>query len=170
MSVVPFEIKMVELEFPQFSDEEKKGFREEFKKYDTTNDQKLQTFELHRMYESQGQTKTNDQLLALCREANPSVSNATYIDYKGFLTILLKEKKGILSTSFGLMGLVGKVHDNKKDVGRKANVFEQMAIKEKEEELRRQHDDEERRAKRKEAERKKRVQANLARFKSNINK
>eukprot|EP01120_Amphizonella_sp_Union-15-10_P010169 TRINITY_DN403_c0_g1_i1.p1 TRINITY_DN403_c0_g1~~TRINITY_DN403_c0_g1_i1.p1 ORF type:complete len:174 (-),score=60.39 TRINITY_DN403_c0_g1_i1:75-596(-) len=167
--IVSFEIKRTELAFPEFTDEEKKEFRECFKKYDTDKNHLLQVFELHRLYEEQGQTKTNAQLLELISEANPGINNATSIDYQGFLTILLKDRKGQLKTSFGLLGLVGKVHDDKKEVGKKANVFEQLAAKEKEEELRKKHEQDVKEAKKKEAERKKQVKEKLSKFKAGIN-
>jgi Ca2+-binding EF-hand superfamily protein len=50
-------MRMVETEFPEFSESELQVFREGFLKFDTDHNGFLQVFELHMMYESIGETK-----------------------------------------------------------------------------------------------------------------
>ncbi|KAL6066540.1 apoptosis-inducing factor [Balamuthia mandrillaris] len=164
--------RVVELEFKNdFSAEELKQYRETFQKYDENHSGELELFELNVLYEHMGQPKTNLQLRALIREADTTASGA--INYREFLAVLLKDKKGISKGPWtGLSLAIGKVHDDSKDTGRKANFFEQEIAKQKgdpleAEKLRLAAED--RRKKKEEEERKKRVQAGLAKLKAGIN-
>eukprot|EP01088_Endostelium_zonatum_P015619 TRINITY_DN3926_c0_g1_i1.p1 TRINITY_DN3926_c0_g1~~TRINITY_DN3926_c0_g1_i1.p1 ORF type:complete len:210 (-),score=80.27 TRINITY_DN3926_c0_g1_i1:2-592(-) len=176
-----------------FTEEEFKTYRGVFVKYDENKSNSLEIFELHRMYEDRGETKTNVQLKQLIKDADPQASDA--ISYKSFLTIIMKDKKGLNKSALGsifvelLKPVEAKVH--KGGLANKSNMFEQQAANQtnsyvEEENIRRQRaakaeeakrkreataklKAEEEEAARKEAERKKKVAAGLAKLKANIN-
>ena len=62
-------------------------------KYDKNKSGELELFELNIMYEELGNPRTNLELRALIAEAD--TSNSGGIDYREFLNVLLKDKKGI---------------------------------------------------------------------------
>eukprot|EP00026_Physarum_polycephalum_P020496 Phypoly_transcript_23108.p1 GENE.Phypoly_transcript_23108~~Phypoly_transcript_23108.p1 ORF type:complete len:121 (+),score=38.04 Phypoly_transcript_23108:141-503(+) len=118
-----------------------------------------------------GETKTNLELRALIAEAD--TTNSGGIDYREFLAVLLKDKKGISKGPWkGFTVGVGKVHDESKDTGKKANFFEQEIAKQKgdplEEEKRKIAAEEKRKAEA-EAERKRKVKEGLEKLKKGIN-
>eukprot|EP01101_Sappina_pedata_P004103 TRINITY_DN168_c0_g1_i1.p1 TRINITY_DN168_c0_g1~~TRINITY_DN168_c0_g1_i1.p1 ORF type:complete len:182 (+),score=134.01 TRINITY_DN168_c0_g1_i1:20-565(+) len=173
-------LKIIETDFSDFNEEELKNFRESFQKFDLDKNGVLEVFELHQMYENFGETKTNAELVQLIKEADQTSKGG--IDYREYLSILLKDKKGLLKGSgFGsFASIVGKKHDESKETGKKANIFEQkMAqqsndlLKEQEvrkaAEMRKKLAQEEREAAKKEAERKKKVAEGLAKLKQGIN-
>jgi hypothetical protein len=173
-------MRMVETEFPEFTENELQIFRDGFLKFDTDHNGFLQIFELHMMYESIGETKTNAELLKLIAEAGHEAQNRQSLSYRDYLTILLKDKKGLLKSGFGgFTQAVFKQHDESKETGKKANIFEQKAAemakeKEREEQIKRQAAmrkaiaQEEREAAQREKERKAKVQEGLAKLKANI--
>eukprot|EP01101_Sappina_pedata_P004104 TRINITY_DN168_c0_g2_i1.p1 TRINITY_DN168_c0_g2~~TRINITY_DN168_c0_g2_i1.p1 ORF type:complete len:198 (+),score=120.55 TRINITY_DN168_c0_g2_i1:25-594(+) len=182
------QLKVIETEFTEFSADELKSYRECFQKYDLDKNGQLEVFELHQMYESFGETKTNAELVQLIKEADQTSKGG--IDYREFLTILLKDKKGQLKGVGGLSSLariVAKQHDDSKETGKKANAFEakmaeQANDKIREQEIRQQQElrkkqaeakkklvQEEKEAAAKEEERKKKVAAGLAKLKQGIN-
>jgi len=71
------------------------------------------------------------QLRQLIREADPSAIDG--INYKSFLTILLKDKKGQTRSALGVMfvqllkPVEAKQHNSATAIGKCANVFEQKA-------------------------------------------
>ncbi|PRP79781.1 EF-hand domain-containing protein D2-like [Planoprotostelium fungivorum] len=164
--------RLVEIEFKNdFTQKELEQYREWFTRFDQNKSGELELFELNIMYEDMGEPKTNLQLRALIAEAD--TTNTGAINYREFLAVLLKDKKGITKGPWKGFSLgVGKVHDEKKVTGKKANFFEQEIAKQKgdplEEEKRRIAEEEKRKAKA-EAERKKKVQEGLAKLKSGIN-
>ncbi|ELR12503.1 uncharacterized protein ACA1_050630 [Acanthamoeba castellanii str. Neff] len=197
MASVESRLKLVEqVEFKgAFTDDEFASYRNLFLKYDANKTLALELFELHQMYEDMGETKTNLQLRQLIRDANPDTSSADGIDYKAFLTVLLKDKKGQTRSALGglfvqlLKPVEAKQHTSA--IGKFANVFEQQAAQQtndtiSEQNIKMQRDarreqenrkrealaklkaEEEEKA-RLEAERKARVQAGLAKLKANIN-
>jgi len=171
---------MVETEFTEFTEEETKAFRENFLTYDLDKNGILEVFELHQMFESVGDTKTNAELLQIIKEADQTAKGG--IDYREYLSILVKYKKGQLHSSlWGDFVKIAKQHDTSKETGKKANVFEQKAAElanEQQQEAkikaqaakRKQLQTEEKEAARKEKERKEKVAAGLAKLKANINK
>eukprot|EP01097_Dermamoeba_algensis_P002990 TRINITY_DN2199_c0_g1_i1.p1 TRINITY_DN2199_c0_g1~~TRINITY_DN2199_c0_g1_i1.p1 ORF type:complete len:178 (+),score=61.86 TRINITY_DN2199_c0_g1_i1:68-601(+) len=170
-------MKLVEVEFTEFTPDELKAFRESFNKYDLDHNGQLELFELHQMYEKMGEPKTNAELTQLIKEADQTKKGG--IDYKDFLTILLKDKKGLLK-GWGSITKIAKHHDESKETGKKANIFEQKAAqqaaeKEAEEKVRREYalkkqiQQEEREKAQKEKERKEKVAAGLAKLKAGIN-
>eukprot|EP01101_Sappina_pedata_P000109 TRINITY_DN10108_c0_g1_i1.p1 TRINITY_DN10108_c0_g1~~TRINITY_DN10108_c0_g1_i1.p1 ORF type:complete len:153 (+),score=46.93 TRINITY_DN10108_c0_g1_i1:61-459(+) len=119
------QLKLVEPEFPEFSQDELKGFRESFQTFDLDHNGVLEVFELHQMFEKSGETKTNAELLQLIKEADTSSRGG--IDYKDYLSVMLKEKKGLLkcgssmsSLVISLARVVAKQHDQSKDTGKQA--------------------------------------------------
>jgi len=172
-----------------FTEEEFTSYRQMFMKYDQNKSLALEIFELHQMYEDQGETKTNMQLRQLIRDADPSAIDG--INYKSFLTILLKDKKGETRSALGglFVQLLAPVEakQHKTPIGRVANVFEEKMANQandciNEENIKRQREvgkikretqaklkREEQEAAAKEAERKRKVQEGLARLKSGIN-
>ena len=112
-----------------FTDEEFKMYRMIFIKYDENKSNSLEIFELHRMYEDRGETKTNVQLKQLIKDADPQATDA--ISYKSFLTIIMKDKKGLSKSALGsvfvelLKPVEAKVH--KGGLANKSNMFEQKA-------------------------------------------
>eukprot|EP01100_Stratorugosa_tubuloviscum_P011090 TRINITY_DN4876_c0_g1_i1.p1 TRINITY_DN4876_c0_g1~~TRINITY_DN4876_c0_g1_i1.p1 ORF type:complete len:198 (-),score=92.69 TRINITY_DN4876_c0_g1_i1:33-578(-) len=172
--------RMIETEFVEFTPEELVTYRENFMKYDLDSNGQLELFELHQMFESMGETKTNAELLQLIREADQTAKGG--IDYREYLTIILKDKKGLLKSSWGgFTKIVTKQHNPNTDTGKKANIFEQKAaeiasqqqqedIVRKQAAQRRAIQKEERESAQKEKERKEKLSANLAKFKQNINK
>jgi len=171
---------MIETEYLDFTQEELTKFRESFTRYDLDHNGQLEVFELHQMYESMGETKTNMQLLALIKEADQTAKGG--IDYREYLSILLKDKKGLLKGEWGSFSKIAfKEHDTSKDTGRKANIFEQKAKQQAEDqqkaekirkqaELRKKVQQEEKESAKKEAERKAKVAENLAKFKTSLSK
>jgi len=131
MTSVESKLKLIEqVDFGDaFTNEEYENYRKMFMKYDQNNSLALEIFELHQMYEDQGETKTNMQLRQLIREADPSAIDG--INYKSFLTILLKDKKGQTRSALGgmfvqlLKPVEAKQHNSA--IGKFANVFEQKA-------------------------------------------
>eukprot|EP01087_Luapelamoeba_hula_P025249 TRINITY_DN992_c0_g1_i2.p1 TRINITY_DN992_c0_g1~~TRINITY_DN992_c0_g1_i2.p1 ORF type:complete len:149 (-),score=56.86 TRINITY_DN992_c0_g1_i2:62-508(-) len=147
------------------------------------------------MYEDRGETRTNMQLRQLIREADPEAIDG--ISYKSFLTIIAKDKKGISKSALGgifvelLQRVEAKQHTTNTSIGRKANIFEQQAAGQAndnidETNIKRQRDarreqetrkreaaarlkKEEEEAAVREAERKRKVAEGLARLKANIN-
>eukprot|EP01120_Amphizonella_sp_Union-15-10_P000557 TRINITY_DN1058_c0_g1_i1.p1 TRINITY_DN1058_c0_g1~~TRINITY_DN1058_c0_g1_i1.p1 ORF type:complete len:192 (-),score=65.74 TRINITY_DN1058_c0_g1_i1:23-598(-) len=190
MTTSAVKFKLIEVDFPEFSTEELKGFREAFMKFDLDNNGQLEVFELHQMYESIGQTKTNAELVQLIKECDTTASGG--IDYKEYLTILLKDKKGLLPGGMGIASsfaqIVAKQHDESKETGKKANIFEQKMAdlakqKQEEEKIRQQNEkrkkqnemkrkiaQEEAENARKEEEKKKKTAEKLAKFKNNLGK
>jgi len=182
-----------------FTQEELSNLQSNFQKWDKNSSGELELFELHQMYESAGQTVTHAELRAMISEVDIDASGG--INYEEYLTIVLKQKKGILKKgSLGFipenvdwsqfMAKVAKEHDASKDTGKKANLFEKVAVdqeneklreakikkeqelrkaeleakkkqKQKEEEIRRKIEEDERIAAEKEAERKAKVQSAL---------
>eukprot|EP01102_Stenamoeba_stenopodia_P004155 TRINITY_DN1433_c0_g1_i1.p1 TRINITY_DN1433_c0_g1~~TRINITY_DN1433_c0_g1_i1.p1 ORF type:complete len:213 (-),score=80.11 TRINITY_DN1433_c0_g1_i1:160-798(-) len=164
--------RIVELEFKtDFTPKELEQYRATFVKYDKNKSNGLELFELNVMYEEWGQPKTNLELRQLIAEANTSGTGA--ISYREFLAIILKDKKGIAKGPWsGFAAAVGKVHDNSKETGRKANFFEQEAAKQRgdplEEEKKRIAAEEKKKAEA-EKKRKEKVAAGLAKLKAGIN-
>jgi len=176
-----------------FTEDEFKQYRDTFIKYDQNQSLVLEIFELHQMYEDMGETKTNMQLRQLIREADPTALDG--ISYKSFLTIILKDKKGQTVSPLGSMfvqllkPVEAKQHSS--PIGKFANIFEQKAASQTNENIeetniklqrdaRREQEArkreamaklkrEEEEAAAKEAERKKRVAAGLAKLKAGIN-
>jgi len=183
-----------------FTEDEFKQYRDTFIKYDQNQSLVLEIFELHQMYEDMGETKTNMQLRQLIREADPTALDG--ISYKSFLTIILKDKKGQTVSPLGSMfvqllkPVEAKQHSS--PIGKFANIFEQKAASQtnenieetniklqrdarREQEARKREEEarkreamaklkrEEEEAAAKEAERKKRVAAGLAKLKAGIN-
>jgi len=113
------------------------------------------------------------------------------ISYREYLVVILKEKKGLYKGKGDIFGgfvaVMAKKHDESKETGKKANVFEQKATDMqnsvlKEQDLKRQQElkkqqieakrklmAEEKIKQEKEEERKKKLAENLAKFKSGIN-
>eukprot|EP01102_Stenamoeba_stenopodia_P018086 TRINITY_DN658_c0_g2_i1.p1 TRINITY_DN658_c0_g2~~TRINITY_DN658_c0_g2_i1.p1 ORF type:complete len:199 (+),score=67.56 TRINITY_DN658_c0_g2_i1:49-597(+) len=172
-------LKMMEVNFAgDFTSQELEQYREAFKRYDLDGNGQLELFELHQIYEKQGETKTNAELLQLIRDADQTSKGG--IDYGEFLSILLKDKKGLLKGMGGFTKIVTKTHDESKDTGKKANIFEQKAAalaEEKEREakvraqasMRKEIASQERQAAVAEKARKEKVAAGLAKLKANIN-
>jgi hypothetical protein len=121
--------------------------------------------------QKRGQPKTNLQLRQLITEANTSGTGA--ITYREFLAIILKDKKGVTKGPWsGFAAAVGKVHDDTKDTGRKANFFEQEIAKQKGDPLAEEKQRiaaEEKRKAEEEKKRKAKVAAGLAKLKAGIN-
>eukprot|EP01100_Stratorugosa_tubuloviscum_P007285 TRINITY_DN3049_c0_g1_i1.p1 TRINITY_DN3049_c0_g1~~TRINITY_DN3049_c0_g1_i1.p1 ORF type:complete len:196 (-),score=113.85 TRINITY_DN3049_c0_g1_i1:70-657(-) len=182
-------LRVIETEFTEFTSEELQSFRECFRKYDLDSNGQLEVFELHQLFESLGETKTNAELVQLINDADQSAKGG--IDYREFLSVMLKAKKGLLKGSAGLSALariVAKQHDESKETGKKANVFEQKAadqandrireeeikrqaeVRKKQAELKKKLAQEEREAAEREVERKRKVAEGLSRLKANINK
>ena len=113
-----------------FTDEELKTYRGMFIKYDANKTAKLELFELHQMYEDLKEPKTNAQLRELIKEADPQAVDG--IDYKSFLTILLKDKKGQTKSALGkifvelLKPVEAKVHKGG-GLANTSNMFEKAA-------------------------------------------
>jgi hypothetical protein len=101
--------RLVELEFRQdFTPEELVQYRHTFVKYDDNKSGALETFELNVMFEEWGQPKTALQLRQLIAEAN--TSNTGAINYREFLNVILKDKKGTAKGPWtGFAVAVGKV-------------------------------------------------------------
>jgi len=113
-----------------FSVEDLKTYRDWFLKYDANKSGELEIFELNVMYQEMGEPKTNLQLKQLIADA--STSNTGGINYREFLAVILKDKKGTSKGPWKGFALgVGKVHDDNKAVGKKANFFEQEVAKQK---------------------------------------
>ena len=108
--------RLVDLEFRQdFPPDELAQYRQTFVKYDANKSGALETFELNVMFEEWGQPKTALQLRQLIAEAN--TSNTGAINYREFLNIILKDKKGTAKgpwTGFALA--VGKVTCTLEDI------------------------------------------------------
>lgn len=70
------------------------------------------------MYESRGETKTHVELRKLIDEANQTEKvKKEGITYQAYLSILLKDKKGLLKESWGSFAVVAKTHDAAKKTG-----------------------------------------------------
>jgi len=92
---------------------------------------------------------------------------------ESFLAVVLKDKKGYSKGPWkGFATGVGKVHDDSKATGKKANYFEQEIAKQKGDPLedeKRRIEKEKKAADQKERERKQKVQEGLAKLKQGIN-
>eukprot|EP01114_Cavostelium_apophysatum_P001349 TRINITY_DN11151_c0_g1_i1.p1 TRINITY_DN11151_c0_g1~~TRINITY_DN11151_c0_g1_i1.p1 ORF type:complete len:176 (+),score=66.57 TRINITY_DN11151_c0_g1_i1:119-646(+) len=164
--------RLIEIEFKNdFTQKELEHYRGLFQKYDKNKSGELELFELNIMYEDLGETKTNLQLRQMVADAD--TTNSGGINYREFLAVILKDKKGISKGPWtGFSSGVGKVHDDSKATGKKANFFEQEMAKQKGdplEEEKRKLEKEERQKKQAEAERKKKVQEGLAKLEQGIN-
>jgi len=164
--------RLVEVEFKSdFSVEDLKTYRDWFLKYDANKSGELEIFELNVMYQEMGEPKTNLQLKQLIADA--STSNTGGINYREFLAVILKDKKGTSKGPWKGFALgVGKVHDDNKAVGKKANFFEQEVAKQKGdplEEEKRKIEREERLKAQQEKERKEKLQRGLQKLKEGIN-
>lgn len=60
----------------------------------------------------------------MIKEADTNNSGA--IDYREFLQVLLKDKKGLLKGQWGSFGVQMKQHDDSTEHGKKANFFEKQ--------------------------------------------
>jgi len=159
-----------------FSPEELKDYSETFVKYDVNKSGDLDVFELNRMYESRGETKTNSELQELIRSIGDEFGATMKKDgvtFHAYLSVLLKDKKGLNKTAWGSFAVIAKKHDSSKATGKIANVFEQKAAEANSEEARIKADQELRKAsrqmKKEEEESKKKKQAALAKFQANLN-
>jgi len=115
--------RLVELEFKQdFSAEDLKQYRETFTRYDTNKSGALETFELNVMFEEWGQPKTAIQLRQLIAEAD--TTNIGALNYRDFLNVILKDRKGISKGPWSGFALaVGKARTSLSNVGNELNFL-----------------------------------------------
>jgi len=129
----------------EFSQDELTNLQSNFQKWDKNSSGELELFELHQMYEASGQSVTHAELRAMIAEVDIDASGG--INYDEYLTVVLKQKKGILKKgSLGFMGenvdwsqfmaKVAKEHDASKETGKKANLFEKAAVDQENDKLR----------------------------------
>jgi len=128
-----------------FSQEELTNLQSNFQKWDKNSSGELELFELHQMYESTGQSVTHAELRAMIAEVDIDASGG--INYEEYLTVVLKQKKGILKK--GALGFIpenvdwsqfmaktAKEHDESRETGKKANLFEKVAVDQENDKLR----------------------------------
>lgn len=116
-----------------FTKEELSSYFSSFLRYDENQTGELELFELNKMYEDMGETKTHTELKQIIKDANLTTRLATGVSYREFLTVILKDKKGQLkgpmsqfAVAMSKVHLVKpKVHDESKMTGKRANIFEQ---------------------------------------------
>lgn len=160
----------------EFTKDELNAYTQTFIKFDVNKSGDLDEFELNRMYESRGETKTSTELRALIKSVGDEFKDQLKVNgvtYKAYLSILLKDKKGVSKTEWGAFTKAIKKHDDAKKTGKIANKFEALAAQGDDAEKKRLADlqlkrelaalkkhEEERKAKKKQA---------LAAFAANIN-
>jgi len=161
----------------ELSKDELKTFTDTFIKYDVNKSGDLDEFELNKMYESRGETKTSAQMKELIRsigEEFKETLRANGVTYNAYLSIMLKDKKGVNKTQWGSFATIAKRHDDTKATGRIANIFEKHAASGNSEEAKRKADIELRKQanaiKRDDDAKKKAKKEALARFSAGLNK
>jgi len=160
-----------------FTKDELTTFTATFIKFDVNKSGDLDEFELNRMYEARGETKTSSELKALIKSVGTEFKDALKangVSYNAFLSILLKDKKGISKTEWGSFTKAIKKHDDSKKTGAIANKFEALASKGDDAERKRLADLQLKRElanlRKEEEARKAKKKVALAQFAANINK
>jgi len=118
-----------------FTGAELKEYTATFVRFDVNKSGDLDQFELNKMYEAQGQTKTASELNALIASIGEEFGATVKKDgvtFKAYLSVLLKDKKGLNKAAWGSFAAIAvklTVHDESTKRGKLANIFEKEAHK-----------------------------------------